>query len=222
MIPYSYSGLIPRVPERALALAHDPDVTLPAYADVAWRYQAPEPQGATPHCVAYSVCAIGQAHGWHTTGHRHDYDEAAVYDEAKKKDGMPGVSGTTEEAGFDAALALGVFPAGTRRHALRSRVDVIEGLHRHLWVCAGFRITEAWTASMMHEGRMPVLTAQTLGYHEVVIVGFAEGVTDLDGVHILNWWGRHWGDDGFGFLPWRLFDRTFLGGSAIEFPERVR
>ena len=55
-----------------------------------------------------------------------------------------------------------------------------------------------------------VASAATLGYHEVLVVGY-----DATGVRIQNSWGTSWGDRGFADLAWDFIAEHSLDASAM-------
>ena len=205
-------GLIPD-PDPQVTLGISDAIVVPDYMDIAYYFNPPEWQGNTPWCVAHSVCAVGQAYTWKKYGKPLEYNEEKVFDAAKRIDGRtPAWAGTTEDAGIQAGIECGVLPVGTKRHVIKSREELKQAMHRFTWVIGGFYVTPAWKSIKLEsEGRLPDDWSEFIGAHEVTFTGYTSW-----GVHFCNWWGRQWGQDGFGWMSWDMFDKTMAGGSALE------
>lgn len=207
------NGLIISV-ERGLSLGVSDEIVAPDGMDVSCYFRPPEQQGVNPWCVAYAVCAVGQAYAWKRYGKPVDFSERAVFEAAKKIDGLPGIGGTTEAAGVTAGIECGALPSDTKRHIIRSEEELKQAMHRFTWVIGGFYMTPAWESDKVgKDGRLQNDWRRFTGAHEVSFVGYSPW-----GTCFCNWKGWGWGDQGFGWMSWEMFRETFAGGSALEIP----
>jgi hypothetical protein len=76
-----------------------------------------------------------------------------------------------------------------------------------------------WTPSVKNSGvlPMPFPWEKSEGGHAVTIIGW-EDVEGVDGggyFYIQNSWGKNWGDEGYGRIPYAYFERGLIGGSIL-------
>ena len=169
-------------------------------------------QGETPHCAAYSICNIVEAINWKRTGKICNLDADQVYAKAKLLDGDPNGEGTFLEYAIQAALNLGGFQNPGRRKVGFMYNDGKEGvieafkylIHKYDFLHCGFNISTGWYSCGKDN---PVIshTGICCGGHAVVAVGY-----DQQGAYIQNSWGKEWGGNGFGILPWDAFRQEFM------------
>ena len=206
---------------------HDPilgtpqDFLAPEFMDLSMYLRCIENQGHEPWCAAYAGCCVGQAVAWKQTNVPRDFDEEALYLNSKSRDGLPpDTPGTTERAMLEAALDMGVLPAGTTWCAVPSYNAMRFALHKYGWVVGGFKLHENWQPNHMLPGGIiqnsPRL--EYMGAHEVVIVGY----TSTGDVVITNSWGQRWGSNGYGTMSGWSFQQDWLGGRAIVIPDNNR
>ncbi len=72
-------------------------------------------------------------------------------------------------------------------------------------VLGSFVISEAWFNAP--DGRIPWASEsdEAIGAHSVLLVGYDDNTEELK---FQNSWGSSWGDRGFGYLPYKLFNST--------------
>jgi GNAT superfamily N-acetyltransferase len=74
-------------------------------------------------------------------------------------------------------------------------------------------ITEKW-GSAPH-GRIPPLSSsdRSIGSHYVVLIGYDDCRSEFE---FVNSWGENWGDHGFGYIPYEVFDATWWEGWVFD------
>jgi GNAT superfamily N-acetyltransferase len=68
-------------------------------------------------------------------------------------------------------------------------------------------ITDEWYAAPGGRIPLPSPSAKVVGVHCVVLVGYDDNSAEF---HFANSWGTSWGDSGFGYLPYRLFEQAVI------------
>jgi GNAT superfamily N-acetyltransferase len=74
-------------------------------------------------------------------------------------------------------------------------------------VAAAFDITDQWFDAPAGEIEMPGVGDAIVGGHQICIDGL---VDSRHAFHFTNSWGREWGEEGFGWLPYEYFDRYLI------------
>ena len=95
--------------------------------------------------------------------------------------------------------------------ALRSSLDAEQA------VLLGVRLYATWH-NVAPDGliEMPASGAADLGGHAVLVVGYRDGEGAGGGRFIIkNSWGRGWGDDGYGYLPYAYVAVHGVGAMAL-------
>jgi C1A family cysteine protease len=90
---------------------------------------------------------------------------------------------------------------------LHSLDDVKRALQQNGPVVAGITVFRSFTtAEVGKTGVIPMPTKKmpVVGGHAIVIVGYDDAKRR---VKFVNSWGRGWGDQGFGYLPYEYFDQ---------------
>ena len=86
--------------------------------------------------------------------------------------------------------------------------------HRHLGVLVTVGITDAWYNAP--GGRIPSRSQHDkwVGDYAVVLVGYDDSAAEFA---FANSWGVVWGDKGYGYLPYDVFEATWGGGLVCGF-----
>lgn len=74
-------------------------------------------------------------------------------------------------------------------------------------VPAAFEITNQWFTAEGGAITMPSATDEIVGSHQVCLLGFD---IQLQGFRFVNSWGSEWGQHGWGYLPFRYFDKYLV------------
>lgn len=78
-------------------------------------------------------------------------------------------------------------------------------------VLAGFKIDDSWFSSK--KGKISMPKKQVInGGHAIVLMGYDD---NKELFTFLNSWGRSWGDNGIGYLPYQYFYDRFVEGMSI-------
>ena len=167
-----------------------------------------EDQGKMQACSAYATCADIQAEYWLAHGTPKDFDELALYAEAKKQDRMDG-EGTTLEATVWSAKTLGYVKDIASITEVRTRYELKWAIAQRRHVICGFHIHAGWN-DVNEDGKIRD-GGESIGGHAVNACAY-----NPDGVVVANSWGKQWGINGFGELSWESFDIQYLYGLTVE------
>jgi hypothetical protein len=186
----------------------------PAWIDSRGYCLATDDQGATSMCAAYSAAGLVEVVEWRRSGVPKTVNPLPIYAEAKRLDGND-QPGTTLQHAVEAVRNLALFsdltPFTTTR--LSSFRDCIFAMHRQAVCLLGFEIDAGWNKANTATGWIAE-GGDRLGGHAVL--GCWASVED--GIGFQNSWGRDWGVQGFGRMTRGQFDRSFLGGMAVDWP----
>lgn len=181
---------------------------VPAHIDRRPEMLASSNQGNTSQCVAYAIAGWVEYYRWKKQGIAQQIAPAPIYERAKSMDGMPGVEGTTLEAGLQAAQDLGLMSpieAGSLRE-VNSPAEVQQSLHRYGVVLAAFNVTDGWMKSdsggWIRDGE------ESLGGHAVVLCGYSL-IETPPWFALQNSWGEGVGWRGFNRLTLDMFNKQF-------------
>lgn len=101
--------------------------------------------------------------------------------------------------------------AKTRRTLDYQRVREYDDCRRSidclLPVSAAFDITQQWFNAVEGKIEMPAVGDAIVGGHLVCIDGYANSRRAF---HFRNSWGKEWGEEGYGWLPYEYFDRYLI------------
>lgn len=77
-----------------------------------------------------------------------------------------------------------------------------------LAVTASLEISDAWYSAK--DGKIPLSTpSKSLGNHSVLLVGYDDTAGHFK---FRNSWGTNWGENGNGYIPYQLFQTTWIEG----------
>lgn len=98
---------------------------------------------------------------------------------------------------------------GPRYQRVRSLYECKLVLAYHSPLLASIEITRAWFDAP--RGRVPEesLKESSIGSHCVTLAGYDDSKRQLK---FLNSWGRNWGDKGYGYISYDVFERTWREG----------
>ena len=175
-------------------------------------------QGSTPHCAAYSICGLVEAINWKRTGKICNLNADQVYAHAKLIEGDLKGEGTYLECAIQAALKLGGFVNSknvktgfVHNDGTDNTVETVKYLlHKYDFLHVGFGITTGWY-SCANDNPIIKHTQIDIGGHAVLLVGY-----DQLGAYVQNSWGKEWGSNGFGVLPWDIFKQEFMYGCYLQ------
>jgi GNAT superfamily N-acetyltransferase len=145
-----------------------------------------------------SALRVGQGWGWPP-------EEVWPYD------GDAGSWPPVEPPGVDAAAK----PYRTHRYqrvrTLAECRTVLGGLQQPVQV--SLEITEKWFTAA--GGRIPAssLTDPPIGSHCVLLIGYNDDKAEF---LFQNSWGASWGDQGFGYIPYEVFEATWCEGWLMD------
>lgn len=81
-------------------------------------------------------------------------------------------------------------------------------------VVIGFHVYESFESEeVARTGKIPVPNVcreELLGGHAVLAVGYRDGWLGKGEVIIRNSWGSEWGDDGYCYFPYKMFDKNIV------------
>lgn len=179
---------------------------VPEYCDCMPYCMPASNQGQTSQCAWYTATCGAEARHWRIDDVFEQLESLPGYDEAKRRDGMPGTQGTTLTAATEAAVALGVLPPETHATVINSAEQVRYAIHRTGGCMLGFSINSAWKEPD-GGGTVPDGVFSPWGghavwgcYYDPIFIGFA------------NSWGADWGWNGFGRMTWAQFEKQFMYG----------
>lgn len=182
----------------------------PSYLDIRAYCLPKNDQGSTSQCAAYSMAGLLEAVNWRRTHVPVQIDPAPIYAEAKRIDGDP-ADGTTFTSVFAAVKNLGLLHKKATAIYFDTFDEYSFALHRYGACLLGFRIDDGWSYAN-RDGWIPGGSRERGGH---AVLGCWYDVRR--GAGFQNSWGE-WGANGFGRLTIEQFNRSFMGGLAVEFP----
>lgn len=178
-------------------------------------------QGQTQHCVAYAVAGLIEGINWRDKDVYEQVNPEPIYAKAKTLDGMADQEGTTTEAGFQAAVQLGLIDnvvEGSIR-VLQNLQEVKRAIHQHDFVLCAFQITQDW-ANPDDSGLIPYnQNSPILGAHEVLGCAYSD-IDSPNWFGFQNSWGPAIGYKGFYRMQYGQFEEQFLEGLTCELKRR--
>lgn len=198
---------MPKRDPHRLKAAVAPEQFQPPRAVGNWEYfLVPEEQGQLPYCAAFAECAILQAAAWRSRrfGYPVQFDEVAIYKEAKEIDGDE-QDGTSLESVIAAArLQVGAVIETVESDTPEDAAWII---HQFGAMLVGMQIDEGWNHPRK-DGLIDPL-GDDLGGHAVVASWYDLDQRVLGGP---NWWGKDWGKNGYWAMNMSDFARQFVYG----------
>ena len=85
-------------------------------------------------------------------------------------------------------------------------------------VLASFEITESWFTAPSGRITFPLDGDRPAGSHVVCIVGYDDRKKEFK---FINSWGAGWGDHGFGYIPYKVFERIWEEGWWMNMNNRL-
>jgi len=168
-------------------------------------------QFQTPHCAGYSAAGYCEFQHWKKEHYPEQLDGDAIYEAAKKIDGIPNQAGTYLWSAMDAAISKGLIK-GRGKSVNATQQDVKFALHEYGVCMGGLMITTDWNEVEKKTGIIKYTPgAATLGGHAILFCGF-----DDIGVYIQNSWSENWGIYGFGILRWEQFLTQIMTARVVD------
>jgi GNAT superfamily N-acetyltransferase len=84
-------------------------------------------------------------------------------------------------------------------------------------ILASFEITESWFTASSGRIAYPVEGDRPVGSHVVCILGYDDRKKEFK---FINSWGADWGDHGFGYIPYDLFESIWEEGWWMDLSNR--
>ena len=176
-------------------------------------------QGSSPTCAAQSMAQLIELHHWKIKHNVIQIDAHAIYNRAKKIDGMPKEEGTTLQAVYLAAKELEFLPPESCAFRLETLQDVLGAIAEFNCCLLGFDITEDWLDASPYDGFIPTNKNKKLGGHAVLGAAyFYYGADESRWIGFQNSWGLDWGAKGFGRMKLTQFYEQFFDGLAVYIP----
>jgi len=203
----------------------------PTGVDIRSAFGVVRDQGRRPTCLAFAASAAHE----HARSSNDSLSVEALFQNSKRRDGLAVNVGTTmsasmialEDAGqcdetawpYGSAVAIDASAIYHRaRPDMRRKDDLVATVRSTLANNRGallvLTMTDAWyTVAKNGIIRPPASNDVLLGSHAVVVAGYDDG----DGRFIIrNSWGRGWGDDGYGLVPYGYVDRYGLEVATLS------
>jgi len=98
----------------------------------------------------------------------------------------------------------------------RDLMECKRALAHPLPVCAAFDITDQWFNAPGGRIEFPGPADKIVGSHAVLLVGVND---DESQIRFVNSWGRGWGDNGLGWMPYAYFDKHFSSGWILYYSD---
>jgi GNAT superfamily N-acetyltransferase len=96
---------------------------------------------------------------------------------------------------------------------VRTLAECKKALSQNQSVLVSLDITDKWESAP--QGRIPPLSPSdvSLGSHSVHLVGYDDGKSEII---FANSWGENWGDRGYGYIPYEIFEATWWEGWMLD------
>lgn len=153
-------------------------------------------QGKTSLCVGYAACALLQAEPITQT-----LDPLKIYNQAKKKDGFPGIAGTTVYAG---AKALEYFGVSSHAFFAYEPAKVYECIASISPVMVGLVMSERMR-NPDAKGQVKAGTSNREGH---CFLGYGVDY-ETERIYFQNSWGTKWGIFGRFWMRFAEFEKAF-------------
>lgn len=168
-------------------------------------------QGQTSQCAGYSAAGYCEFQHWKTEHCPHQMDATAIYNAAKKIDGIPNQQGTFLWSALDAAIGMGLI-SGKSKKVEPNEQAVKFAIHQYGVCLLGFNITTDWNIVEKKTGLIKNTPgAAKRGGHAVVGCGL-----DSTGIYLQNSWGEEYGIHGFAILSWEQFSTQIMSARIVE------
>ena len=220
------------------------DATFPAMVDLSPNFPLPGDQGAQGSCVGWATAYALKTYqektelGWSLNTLDHLFSPAYVYNQVKL--GGCGDGSFIHEA-LDLIVKQGVAPlslmpysdascsalpsvavqqeAQTYRALRRAKVSgtqaVKAALANRLPVVIGMSVYQDFELLRGPNSVYNTATGPNLGGHAITIVGYDDNRYG-GAFHVINSWGRNWGDGGYFWLPYSFFPQVVSQAYILE------
>jgi C1A family cysteine protease len=167
-------------------------------------------QGMTSQCVAYTSSTIKMHQEFRQHRRYYDFNEPELYARCKEIDGFPGEQGTTNRAALSIMRNRGM--QAKRTEALPThlfkigdyvRLSTLDEIKQAVYglglVILGIEIDSRWYTEA-DDGQLGEPNDDMQGGHDIAVIGWNDG--RRKSLKIKNSWGRDWGYNGIGWLPY--------------------
>ena len=245
-------GLIPSPEDKRdiLMATFLPTFSVPSKLDYTDKMTPVRDQGPEGTCVGFaSSCGMKEYQEKKEHGKEIDLSPRFLYQECKKRDGMPDTEGTHIRIALEVLKEIGVCEEdywpyiarnpgspkpGAEQNANHykikayARLDSLEVMKKSLVVngpcVAGVPVYNNWqTQEVYSTGKIPLPgDSRIVGGHAICIVGY----DDTNQVFkFRNSWSDGWGDNGYGYLPYEYMElresEAWSATDLIEDPETI-
>ncbi len=195
-------------------------------------------------CAAVTAAGMKEFQEFRDAGLEEHLSPRYVYSEAKKKDGFPGVEGTTLRAVMSVLLSHGICLEATWPYTphdkskkpkdaddeasgfriqsyakLTTVLDMEKCLVGNGPFCLGLDISSVWDDVVLGIIADPPRRHQSLGGHAVCCCGY-----DRLSEHFLirNSWSRFWGNEGYAWISYKHVMKCLISAwSSIDMPGSI-
>jgi hypothetical protein len=180
-------------------------------------------QGDTPTCVGQSCSELKTVQEFFEHSEFMDFDALWLYNECKKIDGFPNEEGTFIRVALKILEQRGI-PWENLYYKIKCYAR-IENLEELLLAIAsngpcvlGVEVFETWANPINGIIRLPGPDMKSLGGHAILVTGFNQNERLIE---FKNSWGKDWGDNGYGYLPFDYTKYMIDSWTVIDLEDRV-